>query len=113
MFSTEATIAEREAADLRSRYFWLAFLGGSLILAILAWAYRRSQRDGQRLIAQKALVDQSLSEKEVLLREIHHRVKNNLQIISSLLQKQARLTGNGDAKKLAKEGQERIQSIGP
>jgi len=102
-----ATIAEREAADLRSRYFWLALLGGAIILAILAWAYWRSRRDQQLIKEQNQLVTQSLGEKEVLLREIHHRVKNNLQIISSLLQKQARLAGDGDAKKMAKEGQER------
>ncbi len=106
-----ATTAEREAANLRSRYFWLALLAAAIVLSTLVWAYLRSQRD-QRLIAeQNQLVTQSLSEKEVLLREIHHRVKNNLQIISSLLQKQARLAGDGDAKRMAKEGQERIQSM--
>lgn len=107
----QATEMERQASAARSRLFWLALLAGGLVMAVLAWAYQRSRRDGQKLSAQKALVDQSLSEKEVLLREIHHRVKNNLQIISSLLQKQARLSSDGDAKKLAKEGQERIQSM--
>ncbi len=106
-----ATIAEREAAALRSRYFTLALLGGSIVLGILAWAYRRSRRDQQLIKEQNQLVTQSLGEKEVLLREIHHRVKNNLQIISSLLQKQGRLANDADAQKLAKEGQERIQSM--
>ncbi len=106
-----ATLAEKKAAALRNRNFWLALIATGLILAITSWAFLRSRRDQRLITAQKMAISQSLSEKEVLLREIHHRVKNNLQIISSLLQKQARLAGDGDAKKMAKEGQERIQSM--
>lgn len=102
---------ERKVANARFRQFWLALVAAAIVLATLVWAFLRSRRDGQKLSAQKALVDQSLGEKEVLLREIHHRVKNNLQIISSLLQKQARLSNDGDAQRMAKEGQERIQSM--
>ena len=56
-------------------------------------------------------VQASLREKEILLREIHHRVKNNMQIISSLFNLQAGHIKDEDARKMLKEGQLRIRSM--
>lgn len=64
----------------------------------------------QRKEADKQLRD-SLREKEVLLSEIHHRVKNNLAVVSGLLQLQIFDTQNEEVNKALKESQSRIQSI--
>ena len=55
---------------------------------------------------------QSLQEREVLLREVHHRVKNNLQVLSSLLNMQLRSLPRENSSRLAlEEFQSRVQSI--
>ena len=58
----------------------------------------------------KALTD-SLSEKDALMREIHHRVKNNLQIISSLLSMQQRALTDGPARAAVGDTRQRISAL--
>ena len=54
---------------------------------------------------------ESLKEKSLLLKEIHHRVKNNLQLVSSLLRLQANSIDNEDFSKAIVASQERIKSM--
>lgn len=58
-----------------------------------------------------ARLEASLQEKDALLREVHHRVKNNLQLISSLLKLQSRYCKDAEAKGMFEQSQSRVASI--
>ncbi|MDF1537209.1 MAG: PAS domain S-box protein [bacterium] len=77
--------------------------GEPLILAIV--------RDIMRLKQAETTVRRSLEEKETLLREIHHRVKNNLQVISGLLNLQARYINDEASRGVYKDSQNRVISM--
>jgi two-component sensor histidine kinase len=60
---------------------------------------------------EKKEVINQLEQNEILIKEIHHRVKNNLQIIASLLYLQSDDTENTHVKRLLEEGQGRVRSM--
>ncbi|RYY41081.1 MAG: sensor histidine kinase [Chitinophagaceae bacterium] len=104
----EKTISELSAENRARRTIqWLTAAG--LVLALLAagfaFASFRNKQKAANLLAQ------SNREKDVFLKEIHHRVKNNLQIISSLLYMQFRDQKDEAMIAKLKQAQERIKSM--
>ena len=68
-------------------------------------------RDVTEKQAQEGQLRASLREKEILLKEVHHRVKNNMQVISSLIALQADSYSNEEDRALIEETQSRIRAM--
>ena len=99
----EADLDLAESRNQRNVFVLIAMLvlGISILLFVL---YRVKARSA-------STIAKSLDEKETLLKEIHHRVKNNLQVVSSLLSMQSRFITDESALGAVNEGQTRVESM--
>lgn len=89
----------------------IGLAAGIVIIALLWRSYQQKQKSNQLLAAQKETIEQTLEERETLLKEIHHRVKNNLQVISSLLSLQSRSIQDPVALGAIEEGRNRVKAM--
>lgn len=87
----------------------LALISVSLLGLVLYWALRRKKEQTQILSTKNKQIAESLDEKVILIKEIHHRVKNNFEIVSSLMELQSDEIEDEKALSINKEGQNRIR----
>ncbi len=107
----ELARSEMKAKDERINLVFISLIFTLLGFAGLVYAYLKSIKN-QRLIAeQKHIIENSLVEKDSLLKEIHHRVKNNLQMVSSLLSLQTKNTRSKAAIMALEEGKSRVKAM--
>jgi two-component sensor histidine kinase len=85
----------------------ISFSSALLIYVIGQYLYTLHRR----LYTEKAEVEKRLNEKEILLKEVHHRVKNNLQTVSSLLRMQGRNIEAGESLNLIQSSQNRVVAM--
>jgi two-component system, sensor histidine kinase PdtaS len=108
--------AKLEQANLKQamlvRNVTIAGIIAALIIAALLFRQNRLKQKNNNVITQKnQLLQHYLTEKEWLLKEIHHRVKNNLQIIMSLLNSQSVYIDNETARTAIHDSQHRVQAM--
>ncbi|MEO6356091.1 MAG: histidine kinase dimerization/phosphoacceptor domain -containing protein [Ferruginibacter sp.] len=127
---TEFEVAQKEttiktqqlAITQQKRLQWLTLGAVSLLVLIVAGLYRTYQNK-QKVNAQLETLNESLEQKnhqldkrnaenELLLKEIHHRVKNNLEIVSGLLALQAAQIDHPSAQAVMQSSQNRVLSMG-
>ncbi|MCE3227651.1 MAG: histidine kinase [Bacteroidetes bacterium] len=94
----------------------ILFLLVIIIFLILNNQYTKNREKelsitNEKINTQNSQIEQSLKEKEVLIREIHHRVKNNLQIITSMLSLQIGKEEGTVSEEILREAKQRIDSI--
>jgi two-component sensor histidine kinase len=108
-----------EAKQKTFRAYLLAgiIILSSIIIFLILNNHNTKKREEQlylknkQITSQNVLIEQSLKEKEALIKEIHHRVKNNLQIISSMLSLQMGKVDDENTISILKDAQQRINSI--
>ncbi len=106
-------LKEKYISEVKLRNNWLILLlivGLSLAVSSF-WLLQRSRKSAKELTEKNTELATLLEQKKILLKEIHHRVKNNLQTVSSLLNLQTRSSDNPIVKKAMVEGQTRLKSI--
>jgi len=79
-----------------------------VFVSVLVLGYRKSNKKKQLI---NELLERENDTKKTMLQEIHHRIKNNLQVVNSLLRMQASKTNDVDIKNAFKETQSRVLSI--
>lgn len=111
--NTENAFLHEQNRGLRRRM--LISVAAIILFLGLGTALFRSNRLKQKINAalkqEKELVEQQAIEKTMLVHEIHHRVKNNLTMLKSLLYLQARSSKQDETKRILQESQARIQSM--
>lgn len=83
-----------------------------LVMGLVLLSVNRTKSNRNLLLEkQKRIIEKQSQEKDTLIREINHRVKNNLQVISSLLNLQANSLHDTKAKEALRDSYERIKAI--
>ncbi len=107
----EQVRSDMKAKDERNNLVFVSLIFTLLGFVGLVYAYLKSIKNQRLISEQKHIIENALIEKDSLLKEIHHRVKNNLQMVSSLLSLQTKNTRSKAAIEALEEGKSRVKAM--
>ncbi|NVN18847.1 sensor histidine kinase [Muricauda sp. HICW] len=91
---------------------WFAYLSAVFAVYLLGGVFGKNLLSAHhRLYKSRNEIQERIDEKEILLKEVHHRVKNNLQTVSSLLSLQSRSIDDSKISNIIKSSQNRVVSM--
>ena len=102
---------EKEKEKQKKNLFTIIAILGLGLVALIGYFLFKNAKKNRQLNVQNALLEKTVDEKNVLLREVHHRVKNSFQIVSSLLYLQSENMTDARAKRAIKEAENRVRSM--
>lgn len=103
--------ANSEKAALIRNLTIAGIIAAMIIAGLLYRQNRLKQRNNQVVTEKNSQLQQLLADKEWLLKEVHHRVKNNLQIVISLLDSQSEYTNNDAALAAIEDNTRRVHAM--
>jgi len=110
-YQTEKTGRELENKKANEQLFIISLIFLGILLSLVTYYYTKNRKKNRLLDKQKTLLERTVEDKNILLKEIHHRVKNNLQVISSLLSLQQRQISDVKAAEAMQEGRDRVKAM--
>lgn len=107
-----AEIELEKIANEKERNFFVA-LSLIILLAVvlLGFAYRFNKRKNALLRERNIAIEENLQQKETMIGEIHHRIKNNLQLFSSIFDLQSRTLKDEEAIKAINDSKNRVKAM--
>ena len=109
--SNQLSEANLEQAQTRLLLFIVLAVLLLALAVVLYLSYRRKRNDNALLTERNTIIQTQSEQKELLHRELHHRVKNNLQLIGSIMSLQSSSTTEEAVARAMKEGRSRVDAL--
>jgi two-component sensor histidine kinase len=116
----ETDIKEKELEEIKklveskrraNLYQKIGLISLLLVFVFFGFVFLKIRRNNKTISSQKLLVDKALAENKILVKEVHHRVKNNLQVVASLLRIHSKKNKGFNSEEILRQSQHQIQSM--
>ncbi|WP_457617343.1 tetratricopeptide repeat-containing sensor histidine kinase [Lutibacter sp.] len=110
-YQTEKVQRDLDQKKAAQKLLFISLGAAAVLLLLVSFFLYKNRKKNLLLAKQKQMLEKTIGEKNILLRETHHRVKNSFQMVSSLLYLQSENVEDSEAKRAIKEAENRVRSM--